>query len=161
MRDLSVNYLVAFALVASAHALPHETEYYSIPETDTIDPTRPEPRDVQHDIKCGGFRPAPRAGMESAIQALRKKARDGTWRPGLNTDACELVSCKYDTKITWCNDGQGRKTLPSWDNIADGIAVISDICSDGHGQASGELDHNDHWRVIVEHRKCPGVGPVG
>ncbi|CEL11800.1 hypothetical protein ASPCAL14896 [Aspergillus calidoustus] len=66
-----------------------------------------------------------------------------------------ITVCANGTKVRWCNDNPDNKTLPSWNNVADGAQVILNICKKKKKNGiQGELDHNDHWRVLVVKEDC-------
>ncbi|KAL2783476.1 hypothetical protein BJX66DRAFT_318479 [Aspergillus keveii] len=75
-------------------------------------------------------------------------------RPYLGPKKCATVACARGAAITWCNDNDYEKLLPSWHNVADGAQVILDKCAMNSGDVRGTLDHNDYWRVVVGLAKC-------
>ncbi|KAL4812129.1 hypothetical protein BDW67DRAFT_178980 [Aspergillus spinulosporus] len=74
--------------------------------------------------------------------------------PGLEGNTCKMVSCSHNSAISWCNDLPTLRVLPSFDNIADGAQVISNWCQENWEDVGGVLDHEDHWRVLVNKGNC-------
>ncbi|KAL3456134.1 hypothetical protein BJX64DRAFT_271222 [Aspergillus heterothallicus] len=88
----------------------------------------------------------------TGVEKLRKKKGS----PHAMAKQCVRTWCKKGTSIGWCNDSDGERSLPSYNNIADGIQVILNECKASEatmieGGISGELDHPDKWRAIVHH----------
>ncbi|OJJ59691.1 hypothetical protein ASPSYDRAFT_67795 [Aspergillus sydowii CBS 593.65] len=74
-------------------------------------------------------------------------------KPTLTAGKCERVSCEWGDAIIWCNDDTKTRSLPSYNNIADGAQTIMDGCyKEGETMRGfgGSLNHPDKWRVIVD-----------
>ncbi|KAJ0413253.1 hypothetical protein BJY00DRAFT_306442 [Aspergillus carlsbadensis] len=165
-KFLIFSLLVAlFTLMASAYPTPDEIDGkghntpYSRPDlaettaTPTLEPHL-ESR-VAHDIKCDlkGEELGNQKNLKKAFEWLRKeRTKEGKPRPRGNR--CQTAVCAYGIKIKWCNDNPHEKTRPSWNNVAEGAQVILDMCKKKKNGVQGELDHNDHWRVLVIGEGC-------
>ncbi|CBF73403.1 hypothetical protein AN7861.2 [Aspergillus nidulans FGSC A4] len=158
---LAISSLVASAVSTDKHdSEGHSKGYRHIQDASTgrinhtVSPaSNPhiEPRE-NHDIKCdlgsSGNRIGSQKNLKKAMKWLRKK-RTKEVVPSLDAHKCETAVCAYGTRITWCNDNSNEKMLPSWINVAEGAQVILDLCKKKNNGVQGELNHNDHWRVIV------------
>ncbi|KAL4880352.1 hypothetical protein BJY04DRAFT_191654 [Aspergillus karnatakaensis] len=71
-------------------------------------------------------------------------------RPGAK---CQRAECLGNSAIIWCNFDTKHKTLPSWNNVADGAQTIVDHCKEA-GKVSGIHWHDDLWAVIVQEQEC-------
>ncbi|KAL4932018.1 uncharacterized protein BDV17DRAFT_288111 [Aspergillus undulatus] len=77
------------------------------------------------------------------IEAIRKMPGKSTLEPG----DTKLVRCTKGAAIIWKNYVWRQiQDPPSYNNIADGVQVIKDICSFGrnNGKIAGTLDHGDN-----------------
>ncbi|KAL4924954.1 uncharacterized protein BDV17DRAFT_294903 [Aspergillus undulatus] len=91
--------------------------------------------------------------IKEGISYLRKVKG----KPKLRAGACSRVSCSWESAIWWCNDNSEEKTLPSYNNIAQGATDILNKCADLEHPAKpfgGSLDHPDQWRVVVKKGDC-------
>ncbi|OJJ53586.1 hypothetical protein ASPSYDRAFT_533281 [Aspergillus sydowii CBS 593.65] len=100
-------------------------------------------------LVCDGEHSADTTRIDQGIKYLRKVKGS----PQLSPWACSRVSCSWYSAIIWCNDSPYSKTLPSFNNIADGAQVIRDGCNE-NGYVKGWLDHSDRWRAIVQNADC-------
>lgn len=132
--------------------------------------SKPEPRsDKPPLLNCGGRNGYAKIDkINDGISYLRKFKLP----PGLEANTCQMVSCSYDSAISWCNDVSNRsslcstistltldklptlRVLPSFDNIADGAQVILNWCQADWDDVGGVLGHPDSWRVFVDKEKC-------
>ncbi|KAL6232180.1 hypothetical protein BDW75DRAFT_243226 [Aspergillus navahoensis] len=109
----------------------------------------------RHTLKC--YPDDKTFAFSRYIIAGIKHLRKVKGQPHNNARSCGRVSCSWGNAIIWCNDSEEPRSLPSFENIADGAQAIMDGCWDGNYKHvfGGELDHTDHWRVIV--KAPPGV----
>ncbi|KAB8221394.1 hypothetical protein BDV33DRAFT_202633 [Aspergillus novoparasiticus] len=103
-------------------------------------------------VTCYQYPQANHNDVESGIKYLRGVPGQPTNGPGPNN--CGRVSCGNNAGIWWCNDNTFSKTLPSFNNIADGAQVVENHCWRGGNFFSGKCDHADHWSVIVKGERC-------
>ncbi|KAL4804763.1 hypothetical protein BDV18DRAFT_27401 [Aspergillus unguis] len=76
-------------------------------------------------------------------------------KPHLPAHTCERVACSWGTGIHWCNDADHARSLPSYNNIADGAQVVRNECFKTVTEKyKGDLDHRDEWRAIVKDDNC-------
>ncbi|KAL2850243.1 hypothetical protein BJY01DRAFT_245554 [Aspergillus pseudoustus] len=120
-------------------------------------PTVLEPRLLEEDMTCDNEDDSTDGKalsryIDDGIEYLRKRAKDEP-PPRLPPMRCARVSCAYKAGIFWCNDDSFQeRTLPSWNNIADGAQTILDHCSK-KGWIAGELRHSDKWRTLIMQSK--------
>ncbi|KAI9371572.1 hypothetical protein BJX61DRAFT_543515 [Aspergillus egyptiacus] len=104
-------------------------------------------------LRCSPYNGVIGGYVQDGIEYLRKVPGHPHLPAG--PKRCERVSCSYNTGIFWCNDNDTPRTLPSFNNIADGAQVIFTWCGKGkHDLFSGELSHDDKWRAVVERSRC-------
>ncbi|CBF84386.1 hypothetical protein AN9052.2 [Aspergillus nidulans FGSC A4] len=114
--------------------------------------SKPEPRsDKPPLLNCDGRNGYAKIDkINDGISYLRKFKLP----PGLEGNTCQMVSCSYDSAISWCNALPTLRVLPSFDNIADGAQVILNWCQVDWDNVGGVLGHPDSWRVFVDKEKC-------
>ncbi|KAL2869088.1 uncharacterized protein BJX67DRAFT_348770 [Aspergillus lucknowensis] len=105
-------------------------------------------------LRCSQYYAVEPGPVKEGIKYLRKVG--GKPHLGRGPRKCGRVSCSWDTGIFWCNDDTKPRSLPSFNNIADGAQVIlSRCCPDlSCGVFSGELNHPDKWRAVVQRAHC-------
>ncbi|KAL4789934.1 hypothetical protein BDV19DRAFT_394537 [Aspergillus venezuelensis] len=124
-------------------------------------------RGDNHKVKCWekGKIGATIQGVNHGIQVLRRLARTKPKprpgqrpRPYLEKMRCMPAICHKEDAIWWCNLDNKPKTLPSWNNVADGGEVLKEHCT-RHGRVAGVHQHNDKWTVAVRGnmRKCQSI----
>ncbi|KFY43022.1 hypothetical protein V495_04216 [Pseudogymnoascus sp. VKM F-4514 (FW-929)] len=116
------------------------------------------------DVLCCNFGKPCQNDIIVGIKYLRGVGGQPTNGPGPGN--CGRVSCSFNSAIWWCNDNHSAKTLPSFNNIADGAQVILNscrhpahkgacgICWNSNAAISGQDFHSDNWNVIVRSDKC-------
>ncbi|KAL2868899.1 uncharacterized protein BJX67DRAFT_379834 [Aspergillus lucknowensis] len=114
-----------------------------------IDPSTDEVS-IKHTLHCYVGKPARYFPIFQGVFALRKR----TGRPTVGPWKCGKVWCDQDVCINWCNDTNKRRSLPSYNNIADAVQVMLNECAPKNGRLSGQLDHPDHWRAVLHGHKC-------
>ncbi|KAL2820207.1 hypothetical protein BDW59DRAFT_117563 [Aspergillus cavernicola] len=102
-------------------------------------------------LYCSDEHHADSDSIKKGIAHLRKVKG----KPKLYPRSCKRISCSWLSGIFWCNFNHETKTLPSYNNIAQGAQVIYNHCRSNQviGLA-GTLDHTDHWRVDVAYSNC-------
>ncbi|KAL4968610.1 uncharacterized protein BDV14DRAFT_144709 [Aspergillus stella-maris] len=114
-------------------------------------------RSNNHKVNCWekGKIGATIPGVNYGIQVLRRLARTKPkprpgQRPGpdLEKMRCMPAICHRGDAIWWCNLDDKPKTLPSWNNVADGGEVLKEHCTK-RGRVAGVHQHNDKWTVAV------------
>ncbi|KAL4867895.1 hypothetical protein BDV12DRAFT_197756 [Aspergillus spectabilis] len=112
-----------------------------------------ETANAKHTLKCAGYGGAYPEDIWDGIQHLRQV--HGKPRNGPGPGNCGRVACKRGGAVFWCNNDNKPRTLPSFNNIADGAQVVLDGCNNGYRQGfGGVLDHPDLWKVVVRYEKC-------
>ncbi|RAK78812.1 uncharacterized protein BO72DRAFT_457416 [Aspergillus fijiensis CBS 313.89] len=106
----------------------------------------------RNDVTCNNYPQAIRRRIEEGISYLRGVS--GQPRNGPGPGNCGRVSCSYNSAIWWCNDNTAPKTLPSFNNIADGAQVVINQCDPTGVYVSGEENHADKWRALVRSNAC-------
>ncbi|BCS24341.1 uncharacterized protein APUU_40785A [Aspergillus puulaauensis] len=106
----------------------------------------------RHSLSCVSNDDANDASVDRIKEGISHlRGVDG--KPTLAAGKCERVSCSWGDAILWCNDATKTRSLPSYNNIADGAQTIMDGCYK-RGESTrgfgGSLDHPDKWRVIVD-----------
>ncbi|KAL4919031.1 hypothetical protein BDW62DRAFT_200181 [Aspergillus aurantiobrunneus] len=91
-----------------------------------------------------------RKGIEH-LRGVRDRLRNG---PEPNN--CGRIACSDGAGILWCNDDTKPRTLPSFNNVADGAQAILNRCRGygDHHKVSGILGHPDKWTVLVRAQNC-------
>ncbi|KAL5332716.1 hypothetical protein BJX70DRAFT_404294 [Aspergillus crustosus] len=107
----------------------------------------------KHTLKCAGYGGAYPEGIWDGIQHLRRT--HGQPRNGAGPGNCGRVACRRGGAILWCNGDLKPRSLPSFNNIADGAQTILDGCNRGYRRGfGGVLAHPDLWKVVVRYEKC-------
>ncbi|KAL5338590.1 hypothetical protein BJX70DRAFT_398536 [Aspergillus crustosus] len=98
----------------------------------------------------------PKAGSvyKSYTQKAIEKLRKAGGKPTLPAGDCTRVACHKEAAIHWCNNSKKTRSLPSFNNIADGAQVILDQCSQKTPEFDGELSHWDQWTAVVKNGDC-------
>ncbi|KAL2827680.1 hypothetical protein BJY01DRAFT_255602 [Aspergillus pseudoustus] len=111
-------------------------------------------RTLDYTLHCTFHLAVPGNYIKQGIKYLRKVK--GSPRLSAGPNECGRVSCSYNAAIYWCNDDTKPRSLPSFNNIADGAQVILTYC--GHDSSkerfAGALHHPDLWRAVVQRDKC-------
>ncbi|OJJ02596.1 hypothetical protein ASPVEDRAFT_888642 [Aspergillus versicolor CBS 583.65] len=106
----------------------------------------------RHTLNCISHDEADDASVDH-IRGGISHLRSTKGKPTLAAGKCERVSCEWGDAILWCNDAPKTRSLPSYNNIADGAQTIMDGCYK-RGESlrgfGGSLNHPDKWRVIVD-----------
>ncbi|KAL3456839.1 hypothetical protein BJX64DRAFT_293689 [Aspergillus heterothallicus] len=122
----------------------------SNPEDTNVDDSRA----MAYTLHCTPNLAVPGNYIKEGIKYLRKVR--GKPKLGAGPNKCKRVSCSYNSAIFWCNDDNKPRSLPSFNNIADGAQVILSKC--GHDSSkerfAGALHHPDLWRAVVQKDKC-------
>ncbi|KAL4733705.1 hypothetical protein BDV11DRAFT_175437 [Aspergillus similis] len=103
-------------------------------------------------VTCNNYDEAITRRIREGITYLRGVSGRPTNGPGPGN--CGRVSCSYNSAIWWCNDNTSAKTLPGFNNIADGAQVVINHCAPTDVYVAGEEDHNDNWRAVVRRSPC-------
>ncbi|KAL3443774.1 hypothetical protein BJX65DRAFT_284770 [Aspergillus insuetus] len=109
---------------------------------------------MEYTLHCTFHLAVPGNYIKEGIKYLRKVK--GHPRLGAGPNKCDRVSCSYNAAIYWCNDDNKPRSLPSFNNIADGAQVIFRECGhdDVRERFAGALHHPDLWRAVVQKDKC-------
>ncbi|KAL4902251.1 hypothetical protein BDW74DRAFT_181097 [Aspergillus multicolor] len=103
-------------------------------------------------VTCNNYDEAITRRIREGITYLRGVSGRPSNGPGPGN--CGRVSCSYNSAIWWCNDNTSSKTLPGFNNIADGAQVVINHCAPTDIYVAGEEDHNDNWRAVVRRSPC-------